>query len=159
MKTPFSVAAAALTVGMMSFLPATATNAQGVAVAAQAQVSQIDKRVTTLEGQMRAVQRQVFPGGDKRFFAPQITAEPAPLPPADDQSGANAVVDLLQRVNALEAQQRDLTGQIEQLQFKLRQTEQMLNKWRGDTDFRLEALEKTSSAGTALSGAPEPDSA
>ena len=57
------------------------------APASQAQVSQIDKRVGVLESQMRAVQREVFPGGDKRFFAPEVVADapattPAPGTPA-----------------------------------------------------------------------------
>lgn len=148
MKNHFLIAAALL------LAPAPLV-AQGVAVASQGQVSQIDKRVTTLEGQMRAVQRQVFPGGDKRFFAPEITAEPAP-PPAAAPTANAPLADLTQRVAALEAQQRDLTGQLEQLQFKLRQTEQAMAKWRGDTDFRLEALEKGAAPATATALVPEP---
>ncbi len=151
MKTAILFAATVSTLGAGYLVSPPEVRAQGVAVASQAQVSQIDKRVTTLEGQMRAVQRQVFPGGDKRFFAPEITAAPQAPEPANNADTA-PLAELLQRVTALEAQQRDLTGQIEQLQFKLRQTEQAMAKWRGDTDFRLEALEK---GAAPASGAPE----
>ena len=135
MKNHFLIAAALL------LAPAPLV-AQGVAVASQGQVSQIDKRVTTLEGQMRAVQRQVFPGGDKRFFAPEITPEQAPAPQPAGAPATAPLVDLTQRVTSLETQQRELTGQVEQLQYKLRQMEEAMGKLRGDTEFRLDALEK-----------------
>ena len=124
--------------------------------ASQAQVSQIDKRVGTLESQMRAVQRQVFPGGDKRFFAPEIVPEATPAPTVGTPATA-PLVDLTQRVTALELQQRQLTGQVEQLQFQLRQMESAMQKLRGDAEFRLDALEGKApgaSAGTAAVAAP-----
>jgi tol-pal system protein YbgF len=125
-----------------------------VVAASQAQVAQIDKRVGTLESQMRAVQRQVFPGGDKRFFAPEITAETAAPAPAPGTPSTSPLVDLTQRVTALETQQRQLTGQVEQLQFQLRQMEASLQKLRGDAEFRLDALE-----GRGMSAAPGPGAA
>ncbi len=112
-----------------------------VVAASQAQVAQIDKRVGTLESQMRAVQRQVFPGGDKRFFAPEVTAEPAPAVPLPGSPAVSPLVDLTQRVTTLETQQRQLTGQVEQLQFQMRQLESAMAKLRGDAEFRLDALE------------------
>ncbi|MFN7175537.1 MAG: tetratricopeptide repeat protein [Thermaurantiacus sp.] len=102
------------------------------------QARDVDRRVSTLESQMRAVQRRVFPGGDSRFFAPEPEPEPAvptgPPPP-------NPMVELTQRVDALESQQRQLTGQVEELQFRLRQLESQLERVRGDTEFRLNELE------------------
>jgi TolA-binding protein len=116
----------------------------------QAQVGQIDKRVTVLEGQMRAVQRQVFPGGDKRFFAPEVTAEPPAEAPAPGSPATSPLVDLTQRVTALETQQRALTGQVEELQFKLRQMEAAMQKLEAGTVARFEALEgKPAEAATA----------
>jgi len=115
--------------------------AQAPAAAPQAQVNAIDKRVGTLEGQMRAVQRQVFPGGDKRFFAPEVVPSDAPPAVQPGSPATSPLADLIQRVDRMEAQQRALTGQVEQLQFQLRQLEQQLAKTRGDTEFRLNAIE------------------
>ena len=134
--------------------------AQAVSVAQQSQVTAIDKRVGTLEGQMRAVQRQVFPGGDKRFFAPEVLPEAAPPPVQPGNPATSPLADLTQRVDGLEAQQRALTGQVEQLQFQMRQLETQLAKTKGDAEFRLDALEGKTAAPTAsvdnpqTSGAP-----
>lgn len=134
----------------VAFLLASAGTAYAQAApASQGQVNQIDKRVGTLESQMRAVQRQVFPGGDKRFFAPEVTAEPAPVTTTGTPA-TPALVDLTQRVEALETQQRQLTGQVETLQFQMRQLEEAMKKLRGDAEFRLDTLEGK----TPASGAP-----
>lgn len=123
-------------------------------------VKVIDKRINALESQMRAVQREVFPGGDKRFFAPEITPETA----ADESTGqaaTNPMVDLIQRVEGLERQQRELTGQVEQLQHQLRQQQEALNKFRGDAEYRLDVLEGKSpeeiAAAKKADAAPAPD--
>jgi tol-pal system protein YbgF len=113
-----------------------------VAVTAQdVAADKIDKRVGKLESEMRAVQRKVFPGGDPKYFEPEITAAEAP-PPAPVGSPASApLVDLTERVGELERQLRTLTGQVEADQFKLRQLEEAQAKLRGDVEFRLNALE------------------
>lgn len=108
---------------------------------APADTRALDRRVTALEGQMRAVQRQVFPGGDKRFFAPEIVPEPRPEPPAPGATAPSPLVELTQRVTTLETQQRELTGQVEQIQFQLRQMEAAMERLRRDTEGRLQALE------------------
>lgn len=130
--------------------------AQAATAASQAQLGQIDKRVNTLERQMRAVQREVFPGGDKRFFAPEVAPEPATPATLPGAPAGNPLVDLNQRVSALEEQQRTLTGQIEQLQFQLRQMQAEWTKARQDSEFRLNALESggTTPAPTGGTSAP-----
>jgi tol-pal system protein YbgF len=126
---------------LAALLMAAAFPAQAQAPAQAPDPRSIDKRVTTLEGQMRAVQRQVFPGGDPRFFAPEA---PAPAAVEAEQPGTPAAAPLIElqaRVEALEAQQRSLTGQVEELQFRLRQLEEGQAKSRADTEYRLTALE------------------
>ncbi|MCM8731121.1 tetratricopeptide repeat protein [Hephaestia sp. GCM10023244] len=87
--------------------------------AAVAQESgQIVQRVDRLEGQMRAVQRKVFPGGSDQWIQPQIT--PAETPNYTGPGSSNPVTDLTVRVNSLEMQLQSLTNQVEEGQHQLR---------------------------------------
>lgn len=135
--------------------------AQGISVASQAQVQSIDKRVGALESQMNAVQRKIFPG-DKKFFQPEIVPETtgATTAPVAGSQASGPIVDLTQRVTALENQQRQMTGQIEELQYKLREIQSAMDKFRGDSEFRLNALEgkgaPAAGAATAAGVAPVP---
>ncbi len=113
----------------------------------------LDKRVGTLETQMKAVQRKVFPGGDPRYFTPEIAPE-APAAPAEGSPATSALADLTARVDALEQQQRTLTGQLEEAQNKLRQLDEAFTKYRGDTDFRLNAIEHPAPPPAAAPDAP-----
>ena len=45
----------------------------GTAVPATAQDTLAEARLRKMEAEIRALQRQVFPGGDGKFFAPEIT--------------------------------------------------------------------------------------
>lgn len=115
----------------------------GTTAGAQAQTA-IEGRVDRLEREMRAVQRKVFPGGAGQTLEPQITA-----PQAQNLPGAPAssqIVDITSRLSALEAQSTAHTGQIEQIQFRMRQIEDAFNAYRRSTDARLKALEETTSA-------------
>jgi TolA-binding protein len=106
-------------------------------------VAKIDKRVMKLESEMRAVQRKVFPGGDPRFFEPEIQAPAAaPAPPPQGLPASAPIADLSARVDALEGQLRSLTGQVEAQQYKLRTLEEGFARMKGDVEFRLNALEK-----------------
>lgn len=122
------------------------------AAQAPAELRGLDRRVTALEGQMRAVQREVFPGGDKRFFAPEIVAPEPAAPAGAGTAGASPLVELTQRVTTLETQQRQLTGQVEQLQFQLRQMESAMAQLRRETEGRLSALEPKPAEAPAPSG-------
>ncbi len=100
----------------------------------------LDTRVGALEKQMKAVQRKVFPGGDPRFFTPEI-APPAPPAPVEGTPATTPLADLTARVDTLEQQQRTLTGAVEEAQNRLRLLSDAFAKYRGDTDFRLNAIE------------------
>lgn len=107
---------------------------------AQTPSADLTPRVSKLEGEMRAVQRKVFPGGDVKFFAPEIVPQAAPVE-AVGNPATSAVADLIARVDSLERQQRALIGDVEGLQFKTRQLETQLSKFRADAEFRLNAVE------------------
>lgn len=82
-----------------------------LATPAIAQDANIDGRVGKLEKEMRAVQRQVFPGGAGKFLEPDIQS---PNAPKTSVQSSTATADLIARVDALESQLATLTGQVEQ---------------------------------------------
>lgn len=104
-------------------------------------VDTLDRRVTRMEKEVRAIQREVFPGGDERFFEPEIRTGN----PADDPGfGAPAATPdtvMTERLDALEAQLQTLTGQVEENSFRLRQLEERLERFEGDAIYRIERLE------------------
>ena len=107
------------------------------------QADRLDRRVDRLEQEMRAVQRKVFPGAN----VPIVGAEIQETRPVIEQQGVpagNAVADLNARVDAVEAQLRALTSQVEQNGNRLRQLESAFATLRESTGARLDALEKPS---------------
>src|SRR5688572_8438313 len=113
-----------------------------VAVPAAAQRGEsTERRIERLEQELRAVQRRVFPGGAQ--VAPEIEPQQAP----GGQAGvpaSSAVADLTARVDSLEAQLRELTGQVEQNGNRLRQLEEGLTRFRDSAGARLDVLERGS---------------
>ncbi|ASJ92215.1 tetratricopeptide repeat protein [Porphyrobacter sp. CACIAM 03H1] len=89
------------------------------AVPALAQDGAEEARLRKIEAEVRALQRKVFPGGDGRFFEPQIapgTQSPATTsaPATTGAPSTTAVTDILVRLDALEAQLRTLTARSEE---------------------------------------------
>ena len=70
------------------------------------------QRLERIEAQLRALQRQVFPGGDQRYFEPEITpgAVPQTQPNPVGTPSATAMTDVLARLEAIEAQLARLTA-------------------------------------------------
>jgi tol-pal system protein YbgF len=63
---------------------------------------------------------------------------------------------LLLRLDRLENQVRNLNGQLEQMQFQLRRSEDQLKKFQGDVDFRLQELQPKGGARPATGAAQPP---
>lgn len=79
-------------------------------VPALAQDDVSEARVRKIEAEIRALQRQVFQGGDARFFEPEInTQQGTPSNPSSTTS-TTAVTDILARLDAIEAQMQRLTA-------------------------------------------------
>ena len=78
----------------------------------QAASAQADDRLARIESQVRALQRQVFPGGDQRFFEPEITAQSGGAQPATPTTTASvsALTDVLARLEAIELTLSQLTA-------------------------------------------------
>lgn len=80
---------------------------------AQASSAQPDDRMNRIETQLRALQRAVFPGGDQRYFEPEISADAAqPGQPqaATPSASTTALTDVLARLEAIEQQLARLTA-------------------------------------------------
>jgi len=106
---------------------------------AQPRPDSIDRRLERIEQQLRAVQRRVFPDGNAQFVEPEIGDRPA-AGPGGSASG-DALTGLTARVDALEAQLRTLTGQVEENGFRTRQVEQQLTQLRADLTARLDRID------------------
>jgi len=115
--------------------------AMGVSGTAAAQTTTVtlDGRVDRLEREMRAVQRKIFPGGAGKTVEAQITPETSTVVPGTPVD--TPLADLTQRVGALEGQIQQMTGQIEQDQYRLRQLDEAFNAYKRATDARLATLE------------------
>jgi TolA-binding protein len=98
----------------------------------------IERRVQTLEEQLRAVQRRVFPNGN---VEPEISTATIPGSPVGTPA-TSPVADLTSRVDALEAQLARLTGQSEANDNRLRQIEEGMNRLRDSVGARLDVLER-----------------
>lgn len=85
----------------------------GTGMPALAQSTGEEARLRKLESEVRALQRQVFPGGDGRYFEPQITGAPSTTG-ANTSPSTTAVTDILIRLDAMEAQIASLTAQTEE---------------------------------------------
>jgi TolA-binding protein len=113
----------------------------------------VERRVDRLEQELRAVQRQVFPGGRAQFVEPEIRPQqPGQQPQQSGVPASTAVADLNARVDALEAQLSRLTGQAEENAFRLRQLEESFSQYRRATDTRIREVE----GGTPPTAAMQP---
>ena len=112
----------------------------GVAMPAPAQRTvPLDRRVDRIEQELRAVQRRVFPGGNAQFVEPEIGAQPGAAP-GGNLSG-DALSNLSARVDAIEAQLRTLTGQIEESNHRSSAVEEQVVRLRAELSGRIERLE------------------
>ena len=84
-----------------------------------------EKRLDRIEQQLHAVQRKVFPNGAPQEVTPEIAPGTAAAAPGGVPATA-PLADLTARIDALEAQLRQLTGQAEENGHRLALTEEAL---------------------------------
>lgn len=99
-----------------------------VAVMAQAQkpaAAPVDPevRLKKIEAEVRALQRQVFPGGDQKYFAPEVTKDGTVSTQPAGTPATSPVTDLLTRLDSVEAQLSRLTAQNEEAGNRIAQLE------------------------------------
>lgn len=100
------------------------------ATPALSQGAEMDRRIDRVEREVRALQRQVFPGGNSDFFEPEILAGTAANQVGNPASAP--ITGLTDRVNALERQLATLTGQVEENSYELRQLRSMVEALQSD---------------------------
>ncbi len=123
-------------------------------VAAQ-DVRVLQDRLQRLESELVQLQRQVYRGG--AAAPPSGMVAPAPTTGGGAGDGS-AYGILLTRVDQLEEQLRNLTGRLEQSEFRNQQLQRRVDKLVEDVDFRFAQLEKkeAADAGTPTPLAPVP---
>ncbi|MCT2559486.1 hypothetical protein N0B51_10900 [Tsuneonella sp. YG55] len=109
--------------------------AGGAAAPAFAQDANTEARLKKAEAEIRALQRKVFPGGDGKYFEPQISPAQPTGTTATGAPSTTAVTDILARLDAMESQIARLTSQTEENTNAIRQM-----------GTRLAALEVTAGA-------------
>ena len=119
---------------------AVAASVATLPVPASAQDSVSEARIRKIEAEIRALQRNVFPGGDGRYFEPQIApGETATQPATTTRPSTTAVTDILARLDAMEQQLQRLTSMAEENTNLITQFES-----------RLALLEASPGAGAGL---------
>ena len=105
-------------------------------------------RIARLEAQIRALQRQVFPGGDERFFEPQVdTSRPQQPTQVPGTPSESAMSDVLQRIEAIESQLARLTAASEVNANALSNIEARLDEYDA-LAAQLGAAQPAASSGT-----------
>lgn len=83
-------------------------------------------RLRRIEAEVRALQRQVFPGSDGKFFIPEVTAGGSSVTLPAGTPASSPVTDLLTRMEAVEGQLARLTAQNEETANRVAQLEAKL---------------------------------
>jgi TolA-binding protein len=149
MTTPLKTATLRLAgAALMAASAGTAAVMLAAPVAAQDSAATAEARLKKIEAEVRALQRKVFPGGDGKFFEPQIGAgtqgTPTTTAPVTGPApAATAVTDILVRLDALEQQLQAMTARSEEQANALSQLER-----------RLVALETAANAPVVTAPAP-----
>ncbi|MCK0129194.1 hypothetical protein [Erythrobacter sp. F6033] len=142
LRSPFS----STTIRLAGALAIAATVATSP-VPSMAQDANPEARLRKMEAEIRALQRNVFPGGDGRFFEPQISNDGSATQPANrTTSSTTAVTDILARLDAMELQLQRLTSVTEENSNAVSQIQS-----------RLALLEASPAAGAGLAGTIEPE--
>ena len=124
----------------------------GAALAQSNDVRGLADTVSRLERQLQALERNVYRGAPPPATSSQPSTAGASVSAAPS---GTALSNLQVTTDGLEEQLRRLTGQVEQLDFQVRQMNQRMDRLVSDVDFRLQALEQGTGAAPSA-GATQP---
>ncbi|KLE31191.1 hypothetical protein AAW01_12350 [Aurantiacibacter gangjinensis] len=114
--------------------------------------AQTDRRLDRIEQEISALQRAVFPGGDERFFEPEIRPEAQPTQNATPQVGASALTGVLTRLDAIEAQLARLTAATEVNENALATLEMRIINLEGRAATTAPAPTRPANSGSQATG-------
>ena len=123
--------------------PALLAAVPATVLAQSAPAETVDARLRRIEGELRAVQRKVFPEGAGRTFAPEIVPGSQAAEPAAPAAGGSALSDVMTRMDAVEAQIKALTAASEDNQNRIARL-----------DARIATLESAAAAAAAAATPP-----
>ncbi len=133
-----------LAIGVIAVTPLLAP---APAAAQSSDVQPLVNTINRLERQLQALERTVYRGGARPAGASSgaSAGSGGAVPPA-------AVSQLQFKASQLEEQMRGLTGQIEEMGFKVNQISARLDRLVADVDFRLRALEDNNDRANTVPG-------
>ncbi len=117
-----------------------------VSAAQSRDVQNLSYNVERLERQLQTLERILYRGDTPTAGSASIATTPPP----------SALSDLQITQDTLEEQTRRLTGQIEQIEFQIRQLNDRMDRLVADVDFRLRELEGNGVSGQASRGGGAP---
>ncbi|MFV0645568.1 MAG: tetratricopeptide repeat protein [Sphingomonadaceae bacterium] len=117
-----------------------------------AQDNNSEARIRKLEAEIKALQRKVFPGGDSRYFEPQISGQPSSSTTATSPS-TSAVTDILARLDAMESQIQRLTSQVEENSNTITLVSNRVAVLEGNPVAATQTVAKTTTQGATVSPA------
>jgi TolA-binding protein len=101
--------------------------AGGAVMAVPAAAQTDESRLRKIEAEIRALQRQVFPDRDGRFFAPEVVTPDGSRPQQTiGTPSESAVTDILARLQSMESQLAQLTARSEENANQIQQIEERL---------------------------------
>jgi len=109
------------------------------------QVQGLVDRVERLQRELQTLQRTVYRGEEP----PAEAATLIPTTPSTGGLNTTIAARIELRLSQLEAQLRELTGQIEESSYRQTQLRGMIDKLAADTDLRLQQLEQGGAAMTS----------
>ena len=118
---------ALLTTALLCSAVPAATQAQSTATTAAKAAAAAEARLKKLEAEVSALQRSVFPGGDGKFFTPEVSKTgTATAATSGTVPATTPVTDLLSRMDGVETQLARLTAQNEENGNRIAQLEAKL---------------------------------
>lgn len=116
-------------------------------ISGSANAQSTKQRLSAIEKQLNAIQRQVFTPGSRFRSGSGNQGGNATNAPVGEEGGLIADINI--RISELETQIRDLTGSLEEANFKVGNLTRQLESMVKDNEFRFSELEK---GGVTFSG-------